>query len=254
MMLEKDTHRLSAGLGAIALLALITAVAKTGVGLNATSVALLYLMVVLATSALAGLVCGMVLAVASGLLVNYYFLPPFGTLYIEAPEDWVAFAAYTVTALVVSHFAATVRRHAAEAERRRDQLARLARFAEAFAALRNEDLTPENLTQELRRAYELDYCAVYPLGGNGTAGPVFSGIWPARAAEIGSLSPNPPHTILEVVAEEGADVRCLDLKDNGKTVGALVLSRISLLPEVAQALAAIAALVVRQRTAVRPPG
>ncbi len=107
--------------------------------------ALLYLIVVLVASAFADVVCGVVIAVVSGLLVNYYFLPTFGTLYIESPEDWVSFAAYTVKALVVSHFAATVRRRAVEADRLKAQLLQLSEFTMALTAVRREELTNELL-------------------------------------------------------------------------------------------------------------
>ena len=106
MNAEKRIFRVIGVLIALAALTLITAAAKNVSGFNAITVALLYLLVVLASSALLDVACGIAIAVLSGLLVNYYFLPPFGTFYIAAREDWVSFGAYIVTAVVVSQFAA----------------------------------------------------------------------------------------------------------------------------------------------------
>ncbi|OGV71562.1 MAG: hypothetical protein A3K19_09390 [Lentisphaerae bacterium RIFOXYB12_FULL_65_16] len=254
MITEKKTHRLTALLLSLATLALITVTAQNVVGLNAIAVALLYLLVVLTTSALADLACGIAAAVGSGLLVNYFFLPPFGTFYIEAPEDCVSFVAYTITAIVVSHFAATVHHRAVEADHLQTQLSRLSRFTEALLAVRDEDLTLERLTHELRNACELGYCAIFLFGETATASHVSSGIRPSRASQAGGTPPNPPSTVLEVIAEEGPDVRSLALKDQGKTIGTLVISQVSLAPEVADAVAATVSLVVRQTISVRSTG
>ena len=245
MIKDKGTLRLTVFLISLITITLITLVAKNVIGLNANTVALLYLLVVLASSAFADIACGFVIALISGLLVNYFFLPPFGTFYIESPEDWVSFSAYIVTAVVVSHFAATVRRRAVEADHLQAQLSRLSRFTEALMAVRKEDMTLEILTVELKRAYDLSYCAIYLFGKTGTASPVSSGVRPSQSSHDRETPPNQPTTLMEVLAEEGTDIHCLTLKDQGETFGALVISQVSLSHEVAEAIAAIVSLIAR---------
>lgn len=246
MLVENRIFRLLAAALALAALALITLLAKDVAGLNATTVALLYLLVVLASSAFAGLGCGMAIALVSGLLVNYYFLPPFGTFYIAAPEDWVAFGTYAVTAAVISHFSATVRRRAADADRLQAQLAQLSRFSGAVRALPKEELTLERIVVELRRAYGLSYCALYNYDDTGTAVPVTSGTSPSRLARNGEAAPHRPTSLLDVLAEEGTDVRCLPLAERGKTFGTLVISHVPLSHEAAEQMGVVVSLVVRQ--------
>lgn len=247
MLNGKRIYRLIAILISLLALAIITVTAKSVVGLNATTVALLYLLVVLAVSAFADLACGLVIAVASGLLVNYFFLPPFGTFYIEAPEDWVSFFAYTVTAVVFSHFAVTVRRRAVEADRLKEQLSKLSQFADALITVPEKNMSLAILIDELRRAYDLSYCAIYLFGKDGIPNPIFSGTRPSsQSAQSGGVPSNQPNTLLDVLAEEGPDVQCLTLKDQGETVGALVISQASLLNEVAEAIASIISSVIRQ--------
>lgn len=248
MLNGKRLYRLIAILISLAALAIITVIAKSVVGLNATTVALLYLLVVLAVSAFADLVCGFVIAVASGLLVNYFFLPPFGTFYIEAPEDWVSFFAYTVTAVVVSHFAATVRRRAVEADRLKEQLSKLSRFTDALITVPEKDMSLGILIEELRRAYDLSYCAIYMFGKAGIPNPIFSGTRPSSlSSQSGGTPSNLPNTLLDVLAEEGPDVQCLSLEDQGETIGALVISQASLSHEVAEAIASVFSIVIRQK-------
>ena len=246
MNMGKRIKQLLAVLIAFGALVLITVTGKHLAGLNAITVALLYLLVVLAVSALADLACGMVVAVASGLLVNYYFLPPFGTFYIAAPEDWVAFFAYIVTAVVVSYFAANVRRRAVAADHFQAQLMRLSQLTAALVEARPDTVTLEVLIQELRNAFELPYCAIYLFGETGATVPVFSGARPSRSSSNRATSLNVPDSLLDVITEEGPDVRCLSVKDQGKTIGALVISQVTLSSEGAEALAAMVSLVVRQ--------
>lgn len=252
MITEKIACRLVAVATALAALALITAVAKSVVGFNAITVALLYLLVVLASSALADLAGGMVVAVASGFLVNFYFLPPFGTFYIEAPEDWVSFVAYTVTAVVISHFSATVRRRAEEACQLQAQLARHARFVTSLTARRKEDLTLDLLANELKTAYEWSYCAIYVFGTVGGANPLSASTRPPRPAPGGGGPAQPPATLLEVIREDEPDGRYLTLKDQGETIGALVVTgQLPPSQEDTDLIAAMVALVIRQTDSVQ---
>lgn len=246
MITENRIHRLIAVLISLATLTLITVIAKNTAGVNAITVALLCLLVVLATAALADIACGIVIAVVSGLVVNYYFLPPFETFYIEAPEDWVSFGVYTITAVVVSHFAATVRKRAVEADHLQGQLLQFSRFNEAIMSVRGEDLTLEIIISELRKSYEFNYCAIYLFGETGVTSPVSSGTRPSLASRNGGIPSNLPSTLMDVVTEEGPDVYCLTLKDCGETIGALVIGQTSLSREVAEVIAYTVSLMVRQ--------
>jgi len=252
MITEKLSCRLIAVLTALAALALITALAKHVVGCNAITVALLYLLVVLASSAMADLAGGMVVAVASGFLVNFYFLPPFGTFYIEAPADWVSFVAYTVTAMVISHFSATVRRRAEEAGQLQAQLSRHSRFMTSLLAVRNEDLTLDLLARELKTAYEWSYCAIYVFGKAGSTPPVAAGTRPSQSSPGGRVPSRLPTTLLEVIREDEPDGRYLTLKDQGETIGALVVTgQAPPSQEGTELIAAMVSLVVRQTDSVQ---
>jgi len=252
--MEKRIHRLIAILIGLIALTLITSIAKNVIGINAITVALLYLLVVLVTSALADVICGIVTALLSGLLVNYYFLPPFGTFYIEAPEDWISFGVYTITAVVVSHFAATGRRRAVEADQLHAQLSQLSRFTEALMAVPKECMTMEMLTAELRKAYELSYCAIYLFGKTGIASPISSGIRPSHSSQKDGMPPKHPDELLDVVTEEGLNVQCLNLKDKGEIIGALLISQVSLSRQVTEQIAAVISLIIRQNISAQPIG
>ena len=75
-------------------------------------------MAVLAISSIYGLWLGLATSLASAVAYNFFFLPPRHTLTISSSGDWLALAAFVVTALVTSHLASRERVEAEQAARR----------------------------------------------------------------------------------------------------------------------------------------
>jgi two-component system sensor histidine kinase KdpD len=111
---------------------------------NPTTVALTLLLGVLAVSATWGLRHAVMMAVASTLAFNYYFLPPIGTFTIADPQNWVALVAFLVTAVVASQLSERARRENRDANDRRREVERLYSFSA-------ELLSSENVAEALNR-------------------------------------------------------------------------------------------------------
>ncbi|HKS41515.1 MAG TPA: ATP-binding protein [Blastocatellia bacterium] len=93
--------------------------------INATTVALAMLLVVLFVATLWGASPAVFGSVLGMLCFNFFFLPPLGTLTIVAPDNWVALAAFLVTAITAGQLSARVKRRAEEAEAGRREIERL---------------------------------------------------------------------------------------------------------------------------------
>jgi two-component system sensor histidine kinase KdpD len=102
----------------------VTAVAYR-LHVNQTTVALMFLVMVLLTSAYWGLRYAVVMAVLATAAFNFFFLPPVGTFTIADPQNWVALFAFLVTALVASNLAERARNEAEGAKQRRREVERL---------------------------------------------------------------------------------------------------------------------------------
>ncbi|HEV2761384.1 MAG TPA: DUF4118 domain-containing protein [Pyrinomonadaceae bacterium] len=117
---------------AAALVAALTAALKLlGGRFNSTTVALALLLAVLFIAARMESGPALVASVLAALGFNFFFLPPFGTLHIAEPENWVALAAFLLTAVVAGQLSARARRRAEEAEAGRLEIERL------YSELRN---------------------------------------------------------------------------------------------------------------------
>ncbi|MGH9682326.1 MAG: sensor histidine kinase [Candidatus Acidiferrales bacterium] len=92
---------------------------------NQTTVALSFLMAILAVSAVWGMAVSAFMALVAVLAFNYYFLPPVGTFTIADPQNWVALFAFLVTAIVGSQLSGRIRKEAQAANQRRREIEKL---------------------------------------------------------------------------------------------------------------------------------
>lgn len=97
---------------------------------NQTTVALSFLLAILAVSAVWGMVVSVFMSVCAMLLFNYYFLPPIGTFTIADPQNWVALGAFLITSIVGSQLSARIRKEADAAHARRREVERLYAFSQ----------------------------------------------------------------------------------------------------------------------------
>jgi len=96
-----------------------------GAHINATTVALALLLDVLFIATRWGSVPALVASVLAMLCFNFFFLPPFGTFTISAPDNWIALAAFLITAITAGQLSAHAKRRAEEAESGRREIERL---------------------------------------------------------------------------------------------------------------------------------
>jgi two-component system, OmpR family, sensor histidine kinase KdpD len=115
---------------ALVVVAMITAFFRQiFVDAKVTTVALTFLLAILGAATGWGMAEAVLMSLAATLAFNFFFLPPFGTLTIEDPQNWMAFFTFLITALVASHLSASAKRKAMEATRRRQEMERLYRLS-----------------------------------------------------------------------------------------------------------------------------
>src|SRR5581483_1810597 len=95
---------------------------------NQTTVALSFLLAILAVSAVWGMAVSVLMSVVAVLAFNYFFLPPMGTFTIADPKNWVAFFAFLITSTRGSQLARRIRKEPEEAHRRGREVKGFFRF------------------------------------------------------------------------------------------------------------------------------
>ena len=104
-----------------------------GFHINSTTAALALLLIVLFIATRWGSFPALFTSLFAMLCFNFFFLPPFGTLSIAHPDNWVALIAFLATAITVGQLSARVKQRAEEAELGKQEIERLyAELRDAF--------------------------------------------------------------------------------------------------------------------------
>lgn len=219
--------------------------------LDKAHVALLYLLVVLGSSASGGRAVGLTLAAVAFLLFDILFLPPYYTFTVGNPLDWLVLVAFLIVSVVVAEMLHRLQAEAASARERTAEVDRLAQVgAESLKAGRADEALA-TVTEAIRSTVGVSECRIHTLA--------------MTAAEM-TTPPDPlvtwvgEHDLVAIRQTDGttrltdsADVRVerldsaqalfLPLQVRGRTVGVLELGSgqpIHLLPTQQRYLAALA--------------
>jgi two-component system, OmpR family, sensor histidine kinase KdpD len=129
--------------------------------LDKAHVALVFLLVVLGSSASGGRVLGAAIALVAFLVFDWFFLPPYNTLWVRNPLDWVVLVTFLITSFVAAELLYRARAERAAVERA-EALREADKLKDALLASLSHDLrTP--LTTIKGLAHELQ-----PLGDERT--------------------------------------------------------------------------------------
>ena len=113
-------------IAAVASIALTTAILEPfQARLNATTVALALLLVILFIATFIGRNPALLASAVAMLCFNYFFLPPVRTWTISEPQNLIAWAAFMITAITAGELSAYAKRRAEEAERNKQKIEKL---------------------------------------------------------------------------------------------------------------------------------
>src|ERR1700685_2504397 len=84
---------------ALAIVLGITLFYRKVLPVNATTVALTFLLAILAVSTAWGIAVSVFMSIVAMLAFNYYFLPPVGKFTIADPQNWVALFAFLIVSV-----------------------------------------------------------------------------------------------------------------------------------------------------------
>jgi two-component system, OmpR family, sensor histidine kinase KdpD len=133
---------------------------------NHTTVALSFLLVVLAVASVYGLGPAIVGSVLGVLCFNFFFLPPTGTMTIQDPQNWVALLAFLITAVTASQLSSAARDRAEDAEKRRAEVWKLYQLSRTIIATPDSETAVSSIARQVVEVFEFAYCAVFlPHGG-----------------------------------------------------------------------------------------
>ena len=129
-------------------------------GVNSTTVALSFLLVVLFAAAAHGIGPAILASVAGMICFNFFFLPPVGTLTIYDPQNWVALFAFLVTAITASQLSSAARKRAREAEESHEQVWKLYQLSRAIIITPDPETAVSTISKQVRETFSIGNCEV----------------------------------------------------------------------------------------------
>ncbi|HKF26080.1 MAG TPA: DUF4118 domain-containing protein, partial [Candidatus Acidoferrum sp.] len=128
---------------------------------NQTTVALSFLLAILAVSAVWGMTVSVVMSLAAMLSFNYFFLPPVGALAISDPQNWVALLAFLLTSITGSRLSSRIRQEADVANRRRREIEHLYSFSQKLLGEGNVIQLMNAIPNHIVEAFETGAASLY---------------------------------------------------------------------------------------------
>jgi two-component system sensor histidine kinase KdpD len=146
---------------ALSTVAAITFVCYKVIHFNATTVALIFILAILAVSTIWGIAVSVLMSVAAVFAYNYFFLPPVLTLTIADPQNWVALLAFLLTAVIGSNLSSRAQRQAEEANRRRREIEKLYEFSQRLLSAGNAIELLNAIPRQVVDSFELGAAALF---------------------------------------------------------------------------------------------
>ena len=147
-------------LGSIAAIGVVTAALAAVPDVSPTTAALALLLVVLGAATLTRLRSAVVVSLIAMLTLNFFFLPPVGTLVIAHLQNWIALFAFLVVAIIASNLSAAAQARAQEAIARRNEVTRLFDLTRDVLLTTDTTAAIEVLARHVARRFELSRVAV----------------------------------------------------------------------------------------------
>jgi len=207
---------------------------------NSTTVALTFLLAILAIATAWGLFEGIVASLTGMLCFNFFFLPPVGTLTIADPQNLVALLAFLVTAVVASQLSASARQRTLEATRRQEEMERLYSLSRALMMTDKETPLTRQISQRIAQVFDAGCVAVFDrktdtVCKTGTADLPISESRLRDAGLQGTASHDP-----------AADLVVLPLMLGGDSVGSLAICGGSMSDTALQSIANLASVAIEK--------
>jgi two-component system sensor histidine kinase KdpD len=190
---------------------------------NVSTVTLIFIIPAIAAEVAGGVVAGFSTVAICAVLLDFYFIPPYGTLSIGSTQNWVGLGVYLVVvglvAVVVGRFKIAHR----EAQRYALNLRRVYELSELLVQDQSTDDLLVSIVHAVQNVFEIEAVALFVLKDGRLT--VAASVGPELSSEeLSQLDPQPGRSVsMSTALGSTSDLRTVSLAAAGRPVGVLVL-------------------------------
>ena len=194
--------------------------------LNVSTVTLIFIVPAIAAEVVGGVLAGFVTVALSALVLDFFFIPPYGTLSIGSAQNWVGLGVYLVVVGLVAVVVGRLRAARGEAERNALNIRRVYELSELVVQDRSEGDLLVSIVDAVQRGFDIEGVSLLVLEDEHLR--VAASVGPALTAqEMEGLKPRAgqagrPVSISTALATS-SELRTVSLAASGRPIGILVL-------------------------------
>ena len=212
---------LAVGLSATVLFTLIMLPLRSSVSVS--TVTLIFIIPAIAAEVAGGITAGFATVAVSAVLLDWYFIVPYGTLSIGSAQNWVGLGVYLIVVALVGVVVARFKTAHGQAERNALNMRRIYELSELLVQDRSTDDLLVSIVHAVQNVFAIEAVSLFVLDDGhlkvaASVGPELS------PGELDQLDPQPGHSVsMSTALGSTSDLRTVSLAASGRPVGVLVL-------------------------------
>ena len=225
---HRRVRRRAVGLacGATGAIAMVVIMLPLRADVNVSTVTLIFIIPAIAAEIVGGVLAGFATVALSALVLDFFFIPPYGTLSIGSAQNWVGLGVYLVVVGLVAVVVGRSRTARGEAERNALNIRRVYELSELLVQDRSEGDLLISIVDAVQRGFDVEAVSLLVLEDAHLR--VAASVGPALTSEeMDGLDPLPgrggrPVSMSAALAAP-SELRTVSLAAAGRPIGVLAL-------------------------------
>lgn len=223
----RPRHVAGAGVAVAGIIMLTLVMVPVRLHLSIAIPALVFVVPVILGVVVGGAFAGVIGAGAGFVSYDVFFLPPYGTLTVRAPSNWVALAVYVLVVMVVARVVTNLKAAREEARRREEDAARLFELSRALIGDLSLAQLLDHIASTVQSAFTPRWTAVLLPNRDGSELAVAASAGePLRPEDVASLTTSSGEIRSLGMLDEGPRRVAVALVASNRPVGMLVLHQV----------------------------
>ena len=189
---------------------------------NVSTVTLIFIIPGIGAEVVGGITAGLATVLLSASLLDFFFIPPYGTLSIGSTQNWVGLGVYLVVVALVGVTVWRLKQAHAEAQRRALSLRRVYELSELLVRDESTEDLLHSIVEAVHNVFEIQSVALFVLDEERPTLAAAAGL-PFTSEELHQLESGVGHAVgLSTALSSAANLKTVSLSVSGRPVGVLV--------------------------------